>query len=92
MNRKNRRHAVKTGTVAKAMKQVETDAMYKAVDLYTIAFVWQLYNKRHWLPSTIHTLLDQVQETFVDINNGDISLVDITQALKDEVGFELKRK
>jgi hypothetical protein len=95
MNRKDRRKTSKKGVTAKDLLNIQNDAISeginKAVNAMIACFALQLHDKWGWgMKSRLPKLLDQVNDQFDSVMQGLITVDDLLQVVRDELGINIK--
>ena len=95
MNRKQRRHVVKSNPSPKALTEIlkreERVNIEKAVDLYSVAVAYVLFNKQGFEKDRLAEAMSQIVDVFDSFNQDYLTFVDMRQVLEEEADFIVSR-
>jgi len=95
MNRKQRRHVVKSNPSPKELtgilKREEKANIEKTVDLYSVAVAYVLFSKQGFEKDRLAEAMNQIVDVFDSFNQDYLTFVDMRQVLEEEADFVVSR-
>lgn len=94
MNRSQRRNVAKHGVTDKDLKRITQQeglsATRFAVEAYSAAVAWVLYDKLHFGKKKLQMALKQIEDLFDSVNGDYLTIEDIKKALAEECDIAFK--
>lgn len=89
MNRQQRRAAEKRGITAKDLRKEGLHATRMAVDGYSVAVAWTLYDKLGMENDKIVETMKLIEELFDSVSKDYLTLEDMKRTIFEETGLKL---